>query len=78
MKKKELEKISNEVWDRGVYLSTRVREQMVVNSYAYEDFIIDIAFCAEKGVVVAVDVDDTVDLNPYRLGNPVSFTIHPN
>jgi hypothetical protein len=75
---KRIEEITREVWKHGTYLSTRVLEYTVVNSYAYEDFIIDIVYCVAKGIVVAVDVDDSLELSLFRLSCPGGFNMHLN
>ena len=60
----KLEMLSNEVWDNGSYLSTKILDDKVVNTYAYEGYFVDIIYDVVTNKIIDVIVDETFNLNP--------------
>ena len=78
MEKRKFEDMTNEIWNHGSYLSTRIREQTVINTYAYEGYFFDIEYNVEADKIIAVIMDDLFDLNHCALTGPERFRIHLN
>ena len=67
MHKAKLLLLSNEVWDNGSYLSTRITGNKVVNTYGYEDYFIDIVYDVNTSEVIDVIVDELFNLAPSSI-----------
>lgn len=78
MTRKRIENIANEVWNSGTYLSTRVRDQRIINTYAYKGFFIHIEFCAALGQIVDVKIDDDLELGFSHSMELTRFKINLN
>ena len=78
MVSKRNEALTNEVWNRGSYLSTRVCDHTVINTYAYRGFFIHIEFCVMRGQVVNVQIDDDLALGVVSPVNLMDLKMNLN
>jgi hypothetical protein len=74
----KLELLSNEVWDKGSYLSTRIVEDKVINTYAYDGYFIDIFYDVLTNCVIEVVVDESFDLSPSVMTGLDGFQFNMN
>jgi hypothetical protein len=60
----KLELLSNEIWENGSYLSTKIVDEKVVNTYAYDGYFVDIIYDVFTNSVIEVIVDESFNLSP--------------
>ena len=60
----KLELLTNEIWDNGSYLSTKIVDDKVVNTYAYDGYFVDIIYDVFTNSVIEVVVDESFSLSP--------------
>jgi hypothetical protein len=53
----------NVIWDTGTYISTRINEDHVVNTYYVDGFFVDLFYDSDEGKIIEVFIDDTFNLN---------------
>ena len=76
--KQNLDQFLKSVWDDGIYLSTKVNEVTVTNTYYLDGFFVDLAFNTKEGKITEVFVDDTFCLNANYIAQLNGYLLNYN
>jgi hypothetical protein len=77
MKINKFNKLTTEIWDHGSYLSTRIDDHKVINTFEYDGYFFDLVYDVAIHEIVDVRIDDTFTLNIDQI-NKFGYKINLN
>jgi hypothetical protein len=63
MKKNNFHRITSLIWDKGSYLSTRIDDRKVINTFEYDGYFFDLVYDTEIHEITDVHMDEAFNLN---------------